>query len=199
MKKTAFFVAAALLFSFFTATAQRDTTKVIGNTVITSKTFLPMPEALTNEKIFPVLGTYQSTQSNMELAGNISITLDPENKGTVWVEGLSFGKIKATLRKSPSTYKVPAQKTEAGKDVPEGALVYNKETNVLDICIGCKYNDVDPAQSFVTTATTETEVAIVETGKKTNKKAKVKEVKPETKIWTYTGAKIDASTASGNK
>lgn len=54
----------------------------------------------------------------------------------MWIEGLPQGRVKAMLRKSPATYKIPAQKTEEGKEVAEGTLMFDKETNTLSICIG---------------------------------------------------------------
>ncbi len=35
------------------------------------------------------------------------------------------------LRKSPATYKIPAQKTEDGKDVAEGTMIFDKDANKL--------------------------------------------------------------------
>src|SRR5690606_22920280 len=56
----------------------------------------PMPEALTIEKIFPVIGKYEVTGKDGQ-ATTLTVTLDETNKGIVWVEGLPQGKIKATL------------------------------------------------------------------------------------------------------
>src|SRR5688572_15814373 len=47
----------------------------------------PMPEALTTEKIFPVLGKYQLTDKE-GASSTVTITLDETNKGIVWIEGL---------------------------------------------------------------------------------------------------------------
>ena len=68
----------------------------------------PMPEGLTTEKIFPVIGKYQLADKDGSQS-TVSVTLDESNKGIVWIEGLPQGKIKATLRKSPATYKIPVQ------------------------------------------------------------------------------------------
>jgi hypothetical protein len=95
------------------------------------------------------------------------------------------------LRKSPSTYKIPAQKTEDGKEVKEGTLVFDKDANTLNIVIGTPYNTEDPLAVF-NTATEEPVVAEVKTkGSKTKIKTKAK-VKP----WTYTGSKLVVETAS---
>ncbi|MBN8688705.1 MAG: hypothetical protein J0M10_16925 [Chitinophagales bacterium] len=128
--------------------------------------------------IFPVIGQYESA-TNPD-AAHIVINVDEENKGIAWVEGLPQGKVKAMLRKSPATYKIPAQKTAEGNEVAEGTLIYDKTTNTLSICIGKPYNPEDPASAFV--PATET------TAPATVKGPKVK--KPVTpKAWIYTGTK----------
>lgn len=201
MKKTAIFVAIAMFLGTLTVGAQQtDSTMTTNNTVaattsLTSK-FLPMPEPLTMEKIFPAIGAYHSvaqatavdataTQPAADAnaaTGDVMITLDPTNKGIVWIEGLPQGKVKAMLRVSPATYKIPAQKTEEGKDIPEGTLIYDKDANILNICLGCKYNDVQPAQPFATTTEADMDATAKTTKKSSTKKAKV---------WSYTGAKAE--------
>src|SRR5712671_6014655 len=71
---------------------------------------LPMPEPLTTEKIFPVIGHYtvtpkdattstsnaattDNTTTTSATSSNVTITLDETNKGVVWVEGLPQGRI----------------------------------------------------------------------------------------------------------
>jgi hypothetical protein len=144
---------------------------------ITTKT------VLTNEDIFPAIGQFETTVNTDAPA--VSITLDEMNKGTIWIEGLPQGKIKAMLRKSPSTYKIPAQKTEDGKEVAEGTLIYDKDANTLNIVIGKNFNSADPSLAFAP----EPE-PVVETKVKASKtKTKVKkENKP--KPYTYTGTKV---------
>ena len=134
--------------------------------------------AQTIADIFPALGDYESA-TNAETS-KLSITIDPNNKGLVWIEGLPQGRVKAFLRKSPATYKIPAQKTEQGKEVAEGTLMFDKETNTLSICIGKEYNTTDPSAAFMMA-----EEEPVTTSK--NSKAKKKTV---TKPWIYTGTKI---------
>ncbi|MEO5945255.1 MAG: hypothetical protein ABIP79_00450 [Chitinophagaceae bacterium] len=128
--------------------------------------------------IFPALGEYEST-TNAD-AAKLSITIDPDNKGRIWIEGLPQGKVKAMLRKSPATYKIPAQKTEEGKEVAEGTLIFDKETNTLSICIGKEYNTKDPTAAFM--MANEEPVTV-------SKKSKAKKT-PVTKPWIYTGTKI---------
>jgi hypothetical protein len=137
---------------------------------------------LTAADIFPVIGKYESA-TNTD-AAKVSITPDEQNKGLVWIEGLPQGKLKAMLRKSPATYKIPAQKTEDGKEVAEGTLIFDKETNTLSICIGKTYNTEDPAAAF----TTPVEEPAVTT--KTTKAKKI--VQP--KAWIYTGTKLAQET-----
>jgi len=177
----------------------------------------PMPEALTTEKIFPVIGKYQLTDKD-GAASTVTVSLDPSNKGLIWVEGLPQGKIKATLRKSPATYKIPVQPLEGEitapeveakdaktaknakavkvKELPEGVLIYDKDANVLNVCIGCTYNNDDPAMAF-----TAAEPVVEETEKKATKNAKkstakvVKKAKPV----HYSGNKVIETTASNTE
>jgi hypothetical protein len=181
----------------------------------------PMPEALTTEKIFPVLGKYQLT--NKEGAtSTVTVSLDPENKGLIWVEGLPQGKIKATLRKSPATYKIPVQPLEGeatatpevtsdtkvakntktakevkAKELPEGVLIYDKDANLLNVCIGCTYNTADPATAFMATEPVTTDVE--KTEKKATKSAKKSTAKVvKVKPILYSGNKVIETTASVN-
>ena len=140
--------------------------------------YIAAKPAQTIADIFPALGDYESA-TNAETS-KLSITIDPNNKGLVWIEGLPQGRVKAFLRKSPATYKIPAQKTEQGKEVAEGTLMFDKETNTLSICIGKEYNTTDPSAAFMMA-----EEEPVTTSK--NSKAKKTTV---TKPWIYTGTKI---------
>ena len=175
----------------------------------------PMPEALTTEKISPVIGKYQLTDKE-GTASTVSVSLDPSNKGIVWIEGLPQGKIKATLRKSPATYKIPVQKlgeeaiatevevkdaktaknVKAAKELPEGVLIYDKDANVLNVCIGCKYNNEDPATAFTpaeAVVADDMEKAEKKTAKTTKKSnVKVAKIKPI----HYTGTKVIETTAA---
>lgn len=154
---------------------------------------IPARAPLTTVDIFPVIGQYQSSATTADAAA-VKITLDEQNKGLVWIEGLPQGRIKAMLRKSPATYKIPAQKTEEGKEVAEGVLIYDKENNLLNVCIGCTYNSEDPAVAFNTTE------PVVEEPAKTSKTAKGKSTKTKkvakVKPFYYNGAKVEEVTAS---
>lgn len=141
----------------------------------------PVPP--TREDVFPVIGKYESA-SNAD-AAQISITIDETNKGIAWIDGLPQGRVKAMLRKSPATYKIPAQKTAEGNEVAEGTLIYDKATNTLSICLGKVYNAEDPAAAFV--PADEPAVSTVKN---------VKSKKPVTpKAWMYTGTKLSKETA----
>lgn len=149
----------------------------------------PSESTVTEEKVFPVLGEYQSS-SNTD-APNVKVSLDEENKGIVWIEGLPQGKIKALLKMSPATYKIPAQKTEEGKDVAEGTLIFDTTADKLSICIGRPYNDTDPETAFAPMSDEDQVVAENKTTKSKTKEKPTQEVKP----WIYTGSKIENTTA----
>ena len=150
---------------------------------------IPARAPMTVEQIYPVLGQYETTVNTAD-APQVRVALDETTKGVVWIEGLPQGRVKAYLRKSPATYKIPAQKTEDGKEIQEGTLIYDKDANTLNIVIGTPYNSEDPAVVFL--APTE-EVAVAEVKTKGSKtKVKTKKVKP----WTYSGTKVVVETAA---
>jgi hypothetical protein len=227
MKKTAMLAGAAFTLLTASVNAQTTTTDTVAQqqTVTTTSTetvskdkynnwsaetykLQPMPEALTQEKIFPVLGQYNITDKDGN-ASTVSVTMDPSNKGTVWIEGLPQGRIKANLRKSPAVYKIPAQKlgddpeAKDAKSVAEGVLVFDRDANTLNVCLGCTYNAENPSIAFDATAAAEEadaaaqeEAAKAKTAKKktaakkaTPKVAKVVPVK-------YSGSKIIDQTAA---
>jgi hypothetical protein len=96
------------------------------------------------------------------------------------------GKAKSKTTKTKTTKEVKA------KELPEGVLIFDKDANVLNVCIGCKYNNEDPATAF--TATTEQDATASEDAEKTTKKTtakkstKAKEAK--VKPVHYTGTKV---------
>src|SRR6476661_9602989 len=139
-----------------TETQQQSATveqKKYGNptvdSILSKYPLVPIPNPITTEQIFPVIGQYQSTANADQ---KITVTLDDQNKGFAWVDGLPQGKVKAVLRKSPATYKIPAQKTEGGTDVPEGTLIYDKDTKTISIMLGREFNDQDPGSVFTNAA-----------------------------------------------
>jgi hypothetical protein len=145
------------------------------------------PSAMTMDQVFPVIGKYQST-TNPE-APVITISLDEQNKGIAWIDGLPQGRVKAMLRKSPATYKIPAQTTEEGKEVKEGTLIFDRDANALSIILGKDYNVDDPASVFLPNATTTDQDATAPVVKHKTNKTKIK-TKPVEKPWIYTASKI---------
>ncbi len=220
MKKTALF--AGIFLMILSVTNAQDTTKpvTIAKPAFSSPTvdsiaakykLQPMPEAMPIDQVFPVIGEYQPTAAPAvepsttttttpateaaPAVTDVKVVLDEQNKGIVWVEGLPQGKIKAFLRKSPSTYKIPAQTTEAGTEVKEGTLIFDKDTKTLSVIIGKPYNDMDPAAAF---APAVEEPVVTAAPVKKGKKAKtVKPVKVE-KPWVLTATKVEHTTASVN-
>lgn len=140
----------------------------------------PMPQPLTVEKAFPVIGSYVVTAG--ETQHNVTISLDADSKGIVWVEGLPEGKFKAFLKKSPTYYRIIAQKTEEGKQLPEGTLIFDATTNTLNIAFGKAYDDAEPTAVFTNaTAATSAEPAVAVKSSKSKTKA--------AKVTIYTGTK----------
>ena len=92
----------------------------------------------------PVIGSY----ATIDAATNVTVTVDEKNLGIVWISGLPQGSFKALLKKSPATYKIPAQKTAEGKPIAEGTLVYDKEAKQLWISLGTAYNEENPTAPF---------------------------------------------------
>ncbi|HVZ55665.1 MAG TPA: hypothetical protein VG870_03315 [Chitinophagaceae bacterium] len=192
MKKAAIFAAALFLFSMTFVSAQETYASLKNPTVdsINAKyNLLPMPAPMAMDQVFPALGEYQSSMANAP--ASVKIVLDDQNKGMVWVEGLPQGRIKAMLRKSPSTYKIPAQKTAEGNEVPEGTLVYDKDSRKLSICLGRPYNDQDPASAFAPVMEEPVAVAPAKhvKGKKDLKPAE------QPKPWLYEATKVEHATA----
>ena len=193
MKKTIILTGAVCLLLTASLYAQVDTPPAQPETTSpeiqmsdsTKSGLIPMPEPLTTEKIFPAIGKYQLTDKE----GNallVTATLDETNKGILWVNGLPQGPVKAYLRKSPAVYKIPVQKTLDDKEIKEGVLIFDKENNIMEICIGCEYNNENPSMAF-----SEDQPVVEAAAKKSSKKATVK-VKPA----YYSGSKIIQETAS---
>ena len=161
---------------------------------------------VTIDQIYPVIGQYQSSV-NMD-AASVTITPDEQSKGVVWITGLPQGRVKAMLKRSPATYRIPMQTLEDGKEVPEGTLIFDNETKTLQISIGKRYNETDPASVFLPQPAEELVEpdAKVKSDKVKGEVVKIKSDKTKTKIskaepkpWMYTGTKIEKSTASNNQ
>ncbi len=171
----------------------------------------PMPGALTPDKTFPILGTYQlnngtdatttmataSSTDSMSTAGQstdvamavpaVTITMDSASKGIVWVDGLKQGRLKAYLKKSPATYRILAQKTGLGTPIPEGTMHLDPATNTLHIAMGAPYNEADPTAIFAMSSGTASEDNTADI------KVKTKNSKIKSKVTFVTATKVDAS------
>ena len=193
MKTTFSFLGIVMLFLSLTASAQEKpaNTKPSNPTVdsiLAKYNLQPMPSAMSTEQVFPVIGQYQASD-NAE--NKLMIALDETNKGFVWIDGMPQGRVKAILKRSPATYKIPAQKTADGKDVAEGTLIYDKDANVIHVLIGQPFNDATPDAVF--NAPVQEEAPVVVTKTKGNKtKTKVKKVE----TWSFTGSKVQQVTAT---
>jgi hypothetical protein len=177
------------------------------DSILSKYTLVPMPNPITTEEIFPVIGQYQSSTNADQ---KVTVTLDDQNKGFAWVEGLPQGKVKAILKNSPATYKIPAQKTEGGSDVPEGTLIYDKDTKTISIMLGRDFNDQDPKSVFTnpTASTADQSMATNEQSKmndqsktsatktKGHKAKTVAPVEKKPEPWVFTGTKIGQATAA---
>jgi len=198
MKKTAFIAGALLLFAFVKGNAQEQPWQPTKNPTVEAITsqykLVEMPKPLTVEQKFPAIGQYQLTNATDKTeVGTVKVMIDEQNKGVVWIEGLPEGRIYAQLRRSPATYKIPAQKTAEGKDVAEGTLLFDKDTRMLNIIIGKPYNMENPAVVFSTEevqADAENKEVKVKTAKT---KVKVKKA-PVVKSVIYSGAKEEQTT-----
>jgi hypothetical protein len=156
----------------------------------------PMPEALTIEKTFPVLGTYQLNTTN-GTEQNVSITLDSTNRGIVWVSGFPEGTFKAYLKKSPGIYRIVSQKSESGKQIPEGTLFFDPSTNTLNVALGKTYDEADPTAVFGNLNTAGTDVT-ADNGNEVKVKTKTATSKTKTKnrLVFYTASKAETSSST---
>lgn len=174
-------------------TEPKKTSNPTVDSIESKYSLLPMPNPMTTEQIFPVIGQYQSSTNADQ---KLSITMDDQNKGFVWIDGLPQGRVKGVLKRSPATYKIPVQKTAEGNDVPEGTLIYDKDANTITVMLGRPFNDADPASVFMTTTTTTDESAMAgNTVTKTKGNKTKTKVKKQPEPWVFTGTKIVQGTA----
>jgi hypothetical protein len=177
------------------------------DSILSKYTLVPMPSPITTEQTFPVIGQYQSSTNADQ---KVTVTLDDQNKGFAWVDGLPQGKVKAILKNSPATYKIPAQKTEGGTDVPEGTLIYDKDTKTISIMLGRDFNDQDPGSVFTNPTASKGDQSMAtndeskmndhsKTSATKTKRHKTKTAAPVEKKpqpWVFTGTKIGQATAA---
>jgi hypothetical protein len=198
MKNTIFIAITALTISASVQAQQPTTTNIDstrrGTTVDSIRAkykMQPMPGAMSIERAFPALGTYQlttptsgtGTDTASSFNNSLTVTMDSASRGIVWIEGLPQGRVKAYLRKSPATYRILPQKTESGKQIPEGTMIYDSTTNQLNIAIGLPYVESDPASVFTAIQNAPA------TGETTEVKIKSKDTKIKTKAKFYTATK----------
>jgi hypothetical protein len=175
--KNTIFLFVAFLFLSVAASAQSTT-----DSIRSKYKLMPMPEPLTIEKTFPVLGSYQLNDA--ENPTSVVVALDSVSKGIVWVDGLPEGKFKAYLKQSPATYRIISQKTSAGKQIPEGTLLFDPSTGALHIALGKAFDEADPAAVFAAGLPDGT----------TEVKVKTKTSKSKSKVTVYTANKVLATT-----
>jgi hypothetical protein len=193
MKNAIFLFLAAF---FITATVNAQSTV---DSIRAKYQMQPMPEALTIEKTFPVLGSYQLTTADGS-AQTVTISLDSANRGVIWVAGLPEGTLKAYLKKSPGTYRIISQKAEDGKQIPEGTLFFDPSTNTLNVALGKAYDEADPTAVFSTMnpATDNTDVAANNSEVKVKTKTPTSKTKTKTKLVFYTATKNEMNSTSTN-
>ena len=184
MKNTIFLFVAALLFSA-AASAQSTVDSIKAKYQLQA-----MPEALTLEKSFPVVGSYTLTAADGSTQP-VTITIDSVNRGIVWVEGLPEGKFKAYLKRSPGTYRILAQKSENGKQIPEGTLLFDPSTNTLNVALGKKFDEADPAAIFAMNSVDADAPAVTEV----KVKSKKGDTKTKSKVLFYTATKAQVETS----
>lgn len=193
MKNTIFLFIAAF---FITASVNAQSTV---DSIHAKYQMQPMPEALTIEKTFPVLGTYQLTTTD-GTQQPVTVTLDSSNKGVIWIAGLPEGTMKAYLKKTPGTYRILSQKSESGKQIPEGTLFFDPSTNTLSVALGKPYDEADPTAIFsnINTTTDNTDVADNANQVKTKTKTSAGKTKTKNKLVFYTATKTEMNSTSTN-
>lgn len=194
MKNAIFLFVAAL---FITASVNAQSTV---DSIHAKYQMQPMPEALTIEKTFPVLGSYQLTTTDGS-AQTVTVTLDSANRGVIWVAGLPEGNIKAYLKKSPGTYRIISQKSQDGKEIPEGTLLFDPSTNTLNVALGKAFDEADPTAIFsnMNATTNTTDVADNNTPQvKTKTKTAAGKTKAKTRLVFYTATKTQMTSTDTN-
>jgi hypothetical protein len=159
----------------------------------------PMPDTLTIEKTFPVLGTYQLNSADAN-GQTVTVTLDSTNRGIVWVNGLPEGTMKAYLKKSPGIYRIVSQKSQSGTQIPEGTLYFDPTTNNLNIALGRPYNEADPTAFFSNPTATDATADVAGNANQTKVKTKtpVSKTKTKSKLVLYTATKTQMTSTSTN-
>lgn len=193
MKNAIFLFIAAL---FVTASVSAQSTV---DSIHAKYQLQPMPDTLTIEKTFPVLGTYQLNSADAN-GQTVTVTLDSTNRGIVWVNGLPEGTMKAYLKKSPGIYRIISQKSQSGTQIPEGTLYFDPTTNNLNIALGRPYNEADPTAIFSNTTATDATADVANNANQTKVKTKtpVSKTKTKSKLVLYTATKTQMTSTSTN-
>jgi hypothetical protein len=134
-------------------------------------------------------------------AQNITITLDSASKGIIWISGLPEGTMRAYLKKSPGTYRIISQKSDNGKQIPEGTLFFDPSTNTLNIALGKAYDDADPTAIFSNmNATTDNTADVTDNANQVKVKTKTPsgKTKTKTRLVFYTATKTEMNSTSTN-
>jgi len=192
MKNTIFLFIAAML---FTAAVNAQSTV---DSIQAKYQMQPMPEPLTIEKTFPVLGSYQLNTTD-GTSQTVTITLDSTSKGIIWISGLPEGTMKAYLKQAPGTYRIISQKSESGKQIPEGTLFFDPSTNTLSVALGKAYDEANPTAIFTNMNTTDnTDVADNTSQVKTKTKTAAGKTKTKNKLVFYTATKTQMTSTDTN-
>jgi|GEM_PF-1684174 len=168
------------------------------------KSSAPAPNA--GKYYVAVLGTYQpenttttatETQPSTTTAGsNVTITVDEQNPGKIWVSGIGDDKFYAYLKNDANIYKIPTQKVSDKKSISEGIVSYNETSKEVHIRIGSGFNDADPTASLNGTQATASAEMPAEKPMKKSKTSHAVAKAPVKKVISFDGIKTDAGTAS---
>jgi hypothetical protein len=189
MKNTIFLFIAAL---FITLSVNAQSTV---DSIHAKYQLQPMPEALTIEKTFPAIGTYQLSTTD-GTSQDVTITLDTANKGVIWISGLPEGTMKAYLKQSPGTYRIISQKSGSGKQIPEGTLFFDPSSNTLNVALGKAYDVTDPTAVFSNLNTSVSTDATADNGTEVKVKTKTPTSKTKNKLVFYTATKAETSNST---
>lgn len=214
MKQNIFIAFVLIFFAVSNAAAQTPIpAEIPRNYKPKPQPLLPMPDSLTDEKVFPVLGQYEVSNSKGDPM-NVNISKDSINNGIIWVSGLPQGKFKAYLKAPPGVYKIFSQnaitndnqsfiqdietenkassRTGSGKLIGEGTLIFDSGLNKIYINLGGKYNENQPSAIFPELNTFATD-SIASTSPETKKA--VRKNKFQNKGLSYTGTKLISTKA----
>lgn len=167
------------------------------------------PAANAGKYYVAVLGTYhpenttttateaQANATSTTTAGSdVTITVDDQNPGKIWVSGIGEDKFYAYLKNESNIYKIPAQKVNDKKSISEGIVSYDETSKEVHIRIGSGYNDADPNASLNATEATASAETATEKPMKKGKNSHAVAKAPVKKVVSFDGIKTDAATAS---